>query len=469
MRDGPVTELHWLGAAEAASAIAAKELSPVELMKALLDRIAALDPKLNAFIRLDGEAAMQAAKAAEAEATAGRLRGPLHGVPVGIKDIINVAGLPTTGHSKILKDDLATADAVCVEKLRGAGAIVMGKLSTHEFAIGGPSFDLPWPPARNPWNRDHHPGGSSSGSGSGVSAGLFPMALGSDTGGSVRNPASSCGIVGLKPTYGLVSRRGVFPLSFTLDHIGPMTRTVADNALMLEVIAGHDPRDPGSAAVPSGHYAAGVERAVRDLRVGFIRHFHEIDVPAEPEVTAALERVARTLQAEGAEVRNVHLPTLGEFGAVNRVILQSEAWAIHGPWLRERPGDYGQLARRRLMAGAFFGAGDYVQAQRRRLEMIAEVEAALRDFDVLLCASSMDPACRIDRPADLERTYPRQARTPFNVTGHPALAMMAGLSRDGLPLSVQFVGRYFDEATLFQVARAWEQASGVDKKHPPIV
>jgi aspartyl-tRNA(Asn)/glutamyl-tRNA(Gln) amidotransferase subunit A len=295
------------------------------------------------------------------------------------------------------------------------------------------------------------------------------MALGSDTGGSVRNPASCCGIVGLKPTYGLVSRRGVFPLSFTLDHIGPMTRTVADNALMLEVIAGHDPHDPGSAAVPNGHYAAGVERSVRDLRVGFIRHFHEIDVPAEPEVTAALEHVARTLQLEGAEVRDVHLPTLGEFGAVNRVILQSEAWAIHGKWLRERPGDYGQLARRRLMAGAFFSAGDYVQAQRRRLEMIAAVEAALREHDVLLCASSMDPPCRIDRPVDIERTYPRQARTPFNVTGHPALAMMAGLSQDGLPLSVQFVGRYFDEATLFHVARAWEQASGVDKKHPPIV
>jgi aspartyl-tRNA(Asn)/glutamyl-tRNA(Gln) amidotransferase subunit A len=469
MRDGPVGELHWLGAAEAAQAIAAKELSPVELMKALLERIAALDPRLNAFIRLDGEAAMAAAKAAEAEAMAGRLRGPLHGVPVGIKDIINVAGLPTTCHSKVLEGNLATADAVCVQKLRGAGAIVLGKLSTHEFAIGGPSFDLPWPPARNPWNTDHHPGGSSSGSGSGVSAGLFPMALGTDTGGSVRNPASSCGIVGLKPTYGLVSRRGVFPLSFTLDHIGPMTRTVADNALMLDVIAGHDPLDPGSAASVRGHYAAGVERSVRDLRVGFIRHFHEIDTPAEPEVSVALEHVARALQAEGADVREVHLPTLGEFGAVNRVILQSEAWAIHGPWLRERPGDYGQLSRRRLMAGAFFTAGDYVQAQRRRLEMIAAVEEALRDFDVLLCASSMDPACRIDRPADLERTYPRQARTPFNVTGHPALAMMAGLSLDGLPLSVQFVGRYFDEATLFQVARAWEQAAGTDKKHPPIV
>ncbi|MBY0319969.1 MAG: amidase [Reyranella sp.] len=469
MRDGPVGELHWLSVAEAAQAIADKELSPVDLMKALLERITALDPRLNAFIRLDAEAAMAAAKAAEAEAVAGRLRGPLHGVPVGIKDIINVAGLPTTCHSKILVDNIAKADAVCVQKLRGAGAIVMGKLSTHEFAIGGPSFDLPWPPARNPWNTDHHPGGSSSGSGSGVAAGLFPMALGTDTGGSVRNPASCCGIVGLKPTYGLVSRRGVFPLSFTLDHIGPMTRTVADNALMLQAIAGHDPLDPGSAASTNGHYTANLDRGVRDLRIGFVRHFHEVDTPAEAEVTAALNHVARALQMEGAEVRDIHLPTLTEFGAVNRVILQSEAWAIHGSWLKERPGDYGQLSRRRLMAGAFMNAGDYVQAQRRRLEMIAEVEAAFRQVDVLLCASSMDPPCRIDRPADVDRTYPRQARTPFNVTGHPALAMLAGLSVDDLPLSVQFVGRYFEEATLFQVARAWEHSAGTDKKHPPIV
>jgi aspartyl-tRNA(Asn)/glutamyl-tRNA(Gln) amidotransferase subunit A len=200
-----------------------------------------------------------------------------------------------------------------------------------------------------------------------------------------------------------------------------------------------------------------------------VRHFHEVDMPADPEVTAALEHVARTLQLEGAEIREVHLPTLGEFAAVNRVILQSEAWAIHGSWLRERPGDYGQLARRRLMAGAFFSAGDYVQAQRRRLEMIAAVEEALRDADVLLCASSMDAACRIDNPADIERTYPRQARTPFNVTGHPAIAMMAGVSAGGLPLSVQFVGRNFGEATLFQVARAWERAAGTDRKHPAIV
>src|SRR5262252_371952 len=299
-------------ATEAARAIADRKLSPVELMNALLERIGRLDPKLNAFIRLDGDAAMAAARAAEAEAVSGRQRGPLHGVPVGIKDIIDVAGLPTTCHSKILIDNIAASDAVCVARLRGAGAIVLGKLSTHEFAIGGPSFDLPWPPARNPWNPEHHPGGSSSGSGAGVCGGLFPLALGSDTGGSVRNPASACGIVGLKPTYGLVSRRGVFPLSFTLDHVGPLSRTVADAALMLDVIAGHDPLDPGSAAVRAGQYGSRLQRGVRGMRIGFVRHFHETDLPAHPEVAAALETVVGTLQGLGADIREVRLPSLGE-------------------------------------------------------------------------------------------------------------------------------------------------------------
>jgi aspartyl-tRNA(Asn)/glutamyl-tRNA(Gln) amidotransferase subunit A len=463
-----VSDLHWMTATAAAQAIAARQLSPVELMEALLRRIGRLEPKLNVFIRLDDEASMDAARAAEAEIAAGRRRGPLHGVPVGIKDIIDVAGLPTTCHSKILIDNLAGSDAVCVSRLRGAGAIVLGKLALHEFAIGGPSFDLPWPPARNPWNPHHHPGGSSSGSGAGVAAGLFPLALGSDTGGSVRNPASACGIVGLKPTYGLVSRRGAFPLSFTLDHIGPLARTVADTALILDIIAGYDPLDPGSAAAPNGHYAGGLERGVCGMSIGFIRHFHEKDLPADPEVTAALERVARTLRELGAEVRDVQLPALDAFAGVNRVILQSEAWAVHAPWLRERPGDYGQLSRRRLMAGAFLSAGDYVNAARRRLELIAAVEDVLRQVDILLCATSMDLPSRLDDPEHTERTYPRQARTPFNVTGHPALAMMAGVSSSGLPLSVQFVGRYFAETTLFQVAREWERSAGTDRMHPPM-
>ena len=463
-----MTASHWLSATEIAKAYAAKTLSPVELLTAQLARIETLDPKLNAFIRLDAEGAMLAARQAEAEMAAGRNRGPLHGVPVGIKDIIDVVGLPTTGHSKILVDNVAKVDAVVIQKLRAAGAVIMGKLSTHEFAIGGPSFDLPFPPARNPWNRDHHPGGSSSGSGAGVAAGLFPLALGTDTGGSVRNPASACGIVGLKPTYGLVSRRGVFPLSFTLDHVGPLTRTVADNALLLDVIAGHDPADPGSAPTQSRQFGRLLDRGVRNLRIGFVRHFHERDLPAHPEVAAALEDVARVLQAEGAQVDTITLPTLTEFAGINRVILCSEAWSIHAPWLRERPGDYGQLARRRLLPGAFMTAGDYVGAQRRRTELIAAVEDKLRDYDVLLCASSMDPSSRMDDAEETARTYPRQARTPFNVTGHPALAMMAGLARTGLPVSVQFVGRYFDDATVLRVAAAYERATMWQHKKPPI-
>lgn len=455
-------------AVEASRAFAARKLSPVELMTALLARIEALNPKLHAFIRLDADAAMAAAKSAEQEIAAGRIRGPMHGVPVGIKDIIDVAGLPTTCHSKILLDNIAAADSVVVGKLRQAGAIMIGKLSTHEFAIGGPSHDLPFPAARNPWNPDHHPGGSSSGSGSGVAAGLFPVALGTDTGGSVRNPASACGIVGLKPTYGLVSRRGVFPLSFTLDHVGPLTRTVADNALMLDTMAGHDPQDPGSAPTQARYFGRMLDRGVRDLRIGFIRHFHERDMPAHPEVTAALEDVARVLQAEGAEVHSVDLPSLNEFSNINRVILCSEAWSIHGPWLRSRPGDYGKLSRRRLMPGAFMNAGDYVGAQRRRLQLIAEVEDKLRDYDVLMCASSMDPASNIHDEAETSRTYPRQARTPFNVTGHPALAMMSGLASTGLPTSVQFVGRYFEDATVFRVAAAYERATHWGAKKPPI-
>jgi aspartyl-tRNA(Asn)/glutamyl-tRNA(Gln) amidotransferase subunit A len=461
-------ELEWLSASEASRAFAARRVSPVELLRVLLDRIEQLDPMLHAFVRLDADLAMHAARAAEHEIMARRIRGPLHGVPVGLKDIIDVAGLPTTCHSKILLDNIASTDATVTAKLRGAGAVILGKLATHEFAIGGPSFDLPFPPARNPWNPQHHPGGSSSGSGAGVAAGLFPLALGSDTGGSVRNPASCCGVVGLKPTYGLVSRRGVFPLSYTLDHVGPLSRTVGDAALMLDAIAGHDPADPGSQPTNARYFTRELDRGVRDLRIGFIRHFHENDMPAHPEMTAALEQAARLLQAEGAEVGTVTLPSLSEFAAVNRVILGSEAWSVHAPWLRTRPGDYGQLGRRRLMPGAFIGAGDYVGAQRRRAQMIAAVEALFRDVDILLCASSMDPASRIDDAAETARTYPRQARTPFNVTGHPAIAMMAGLSREGLPLSVQFVGRYFQEATLLRVAAAFERATGCHKRHPAI-
>jgi aspartyl-tRNA(Asn)/glutamyl-tRNA(Gln) amidotransferase subunit A len=323
-------------------------------------------------------------------------------------------------------------------------------------------------PARNPWHPDYGTSGSSSGSGAAVAAGLGFGSIGSDTGGSIRFPAAYCGVVGLKPTYGLVSRSGVLPLAWSLDHVGPMTRDVADNALLLDAIAGHDAAEPASAASRARDFGRELGNGVRGLRIGFVRHFHEWDMPAHPEVAAALEEAARCLAAEGAAVRAVTLPDLNEFAAVNRVILASEAYAVHAPWLRERPGDYGRLSRQRLLAGAFISAADYVGAQRRRAQMIAAVEEVLREVDVLLCASSMDPPTRIDDAAETSRTYPRQARAPFNVTGHPALAMMAGLSRDGLPLSVQFVGRYFEEARVYRVAAAYERAAGWGTRRPPV-
>ncbi|MGZ5122315.1 MAG: amidase, partial [Burkholderiales bacterium] len=238
-----MNDLAYLTIAEAAELLRAKKLSPVEYAKALIDRVEKHDKKLNAFIRFTPDKALDDAKRAEAEIMRDEWRGPLHGVPYGLKDIVDYAGLPTTAHSKILKDNVAASDAVVTHKLRAAGGVFMGKLSTHEFATGGPCFDLPWPPARNPWNREHFTGGSSSGSGAAIAAGFVPAAIGTDTGGSIRNPATMCGVVGMKGTYGLVSRRGVIPLAFSLDHVGPLTRTVRDNARMLAVVAGHDPDD----------------------------------------------------------------------------------------------------------------------------------------------------------------------------------------------------------------------------------
>lgn len=452
---------HALGIAEAAALIAARRLSPVELLQDCLARIEALDPRLNAFIRVTAEEALADARAAEAEiARNGGPRSALHGIPVGLKDIIDLAGHATTCHSKLCLDRVAAADAHVVTRLRAAGAVFPGKLATHEFAIGGPAFDLPFPPARNPWNPAHHPGGSSSGSGAAVAARMLPAALGTDTGGSVRHPASHCGLAGLKPTYGLVSRRGVFPLSFTLDHVGPMTRSVRDNAILLGAMAGHDPLDPGSADHAPEDYTRDLHKGLAGLTIGFVRHFHEADTPASPDVAAALEAAARLLAAEGATVRTVTLPPLAEFAAVNRAIMLPEATAIHEAWLRERPGDYAALTRRRLLPGMFLSGADYVQAQRRRRDLVAAVEAAFAEVELLLCASSMDVACRIDDAEAVERTYPRQARTPFNVTGHPALSVMCGVSRaEGLPIGLQLVGPSFSEALIYRAAAAYERAA----------
>jgi len=462
-----MNDVSELGIAEAAELVRGGKLSPLTLTAALLERIDRLDKRFHAFIRVTPEPALAAAREAERDIGAGNWRGPLHGIPFALKDIIDWAGLPTTAHSKLLIDNIASSDAHVSARLKAAGGIMLGKLATHEFAIGGPSFDLPWPPAINPWGGNHFPGGSSSGSGVALACGMVPAALGTDTGGSVRNPASMCSIVGMKPTYGRVSRRGVLPLAYSLDHVGPMTRTVRDNALLLQVIAGHDRADPGSAEVDIEDFSAELDGGVRGLSIGLVRHFYTEDMTADPEQSAALDRAAELLGELGAEVREIRLAPLEDYATCTRIIIRCEAFAIHRRWLAERADDYGELARQRILDGAAVSAADYIDALRLRARLTRQTLQAFTGIDVALTASNMDPACRIDDAEACARLYPRQARQPFNVTGQPALAMPAGFNRDGLPLSLQLIGHPFQEARVYRVAAAYERATDWSRRRPP--
>lgn len=461
-----MSDLAWLTIAEASALIRVKKLSPVEWTQALIARIECHDGRLNAFLRFTPEIALADARRAEAEISAGNWRGPLHGVPYGLKDIIDYAGLPTTAHSAILKDNIATADACVTQRLRAAGAVFMGKLSTHEFAIGGPCFDLPWPPARNPWNRDYFCGGSSSGSGVATAAGFVPFAIGTDTGGSVRNPSTMCGVTGIKPTYGLVSRRGVFPLAFSLDHVGPLTRTVHDNATVLNVLAGHDGLDPGSVARPGVDYTALTGKGLKGLRIGWLKHFYHDDIKADPQMGAAVDAAVMKMQELGAQVTEVKTVPLSQFQACNRIIMGSESYAIHQKWLRERPQDYGDITRQRFLYGAMYSASDYINALRMRSKFTADFHALFNDVDVIVTASAHDPAVRIDDQEACEFIYSRQARAPFNVTGSPAMAVPAGFSKEGLPLGIQIVAAPWNEAVVYRVGAAYEAAMSWTAKRP---
>lgn len=457
--------MHWMTAAEMSRGYAAGTLSPVTVIDTLLAHIDKYEPKYRAFIHLDRDAARLAAREAEREIRAGRILGPLHGVPVGIKDIIDMAGQRTSCHSKVMMNHVAKEDASVIQALRATGAILLGKLALHEFAIGGPSFDLPFPPARNPWNVEHHPGGSSSGSGTALAAGFVPLTLGTDTGGSVRNPSAACGLAGLKPTYDLISRKGVYPLSMSLDHVGPMARTVEDVALLLDVLA--TTSNVSSAAKPVS-YTRDLLLGVKGLRIGFIRHFHEKDELADPEMTRALNDACEVFRSLGATVKDITLPSLQTFSAAQKIILMSEGWAVHARHLRERPEDFAQMSRRKLICGAFLGAGDYVQAMQWRGALSDAVNQAFDEADVLLAVNSFDPPCRIEDQKEIVRTYTRQARVPFNLTGHPALAIMNGLSSTGLPLSMQIIGKHYDEVTVLRTGAAFEQATPWHQTHPEL-
>jgi aspartyl-tRNA(Asn)/glutamyl-tRNA(Gln) amidotransferase subunit A len=455
--------------AEAAKLIAARKLSPVELTEACLARVERLDGTLHAFIHPTPERARAEAKAAEAAIMAGAGKGPLHGIPIAHKDIYGTKGLPTTGHSKVLRGHVPAEDATTVRKLSEAGTVMLGKLATHEFAWGGPSFDLPWPPARNPWNPAHFTGGSSSGTGAATASGMILGGTGSDTGGSIRGPAAYCGLAGIKPTYGLCSRAGVLPLAYSLDHTGPLAWTVEDCALLLQAMAGHDPADPASAKVPIPVFRAGLNRSIKGLRIGFVRHWHETDNPASDAVKASLEAACEVFRARGAEVRDVTLPPLADWTACGLLIMMSEAFALHEPWLKSRPQDYGEIFRDRVILGGFFTAADYVEAQRMRRELNSRFMEIMRDHDLLLCAATPFEAPPIDAVTKFS-SFERPSFTfPFNVTGSPALALRCGFTGAGLPLGMQLAGRPFEDALVLRAGHAYEKATGWSKRRPALI
>jgi len=465
-----VDDLTDLGVLDAAGLIAARKLSPVELTQACLDRIEALDGKVNAVLRRLPERALAAAKRAEAEIMADRPKGPLHGVPYALKDIIDLAGVPTTAHSQALAGAApATADATVAARLEAAGGVCLAKLSTWEFAVGGPSFDLPWPPARNPWDLARTPGGSSSGSGAGVAARFFPAALGTDTGGSIRNPAAACGIVGLKPTYGRVPLSGVIPLSTSLDHVGPMTRTVGDNAAIFDIIAGHDPNDPTSASLATPNVSDGLDRGVKGLKIGVIRHFWERDGEAHPEIAAAIEAALDVYRRLGAELVEIELAPLKDYVACLMPIMAAEAYQYHRANLEAGSNAYGALARERIMAGAKLIGADYLDAAEERRRLAAQFRQAMAGVAAALAIVTLQPPPRLDDAEGLRRSFGLEGRPPFNIVGAPAMAMPVGATSEGLPIAIQVIGKHFDEAMLYRVAAAYERETEWTKRRPPLV
>jgi aspartyl-tRNA(Asn)/glutamyl-tRNA(Gln) amidotransferase subunit A len=446
--------------AEASRLLAARAVSPVELLDACLGRIARHEATLHAFVTPDFDLARAAARAAETRRMRGAALGPLDGIPIGHKDVFLTAGLRTTAQSRVLADHVPDVDASVVRRLREAGTVLMGKLTTYEFAMGGPDFGLPWPPARNPWGPNRMTAGSSSGTAAAVAAGFVLGGTGSDTGGSIRVPSAYCGIAGLKPTYGLVPRRGLLPLSVSLDHAGPMAWTAEDCALLLNAMAGHDPADPASARRAVPDFTAGLGRSLRGLKVGLVSHFHETDNPATPAVRGAIAGACDFFRGEGATVREVTLPSLQAFNAACHVILLVEACAVHRSGLEAAYHDYGALLRSRLLPGFLIAGTDYVQAQRCRRALTDAVRAAMAEVDILLTTAAPREAMPLAGDQTLRNLDLPPFTAPFNVTGQPAISVCAGFGEAGLPVSIQLAARPFEEPLLLAVADAYEKAHG---------
>jgi len=464
--------LHYLSITETASLIRSGEASPVEVTQAYLDRIHSLNDELGAYISVMGEQALAQARQAEADMQAGAYKGVLHGIPIAIKDIIYTKGTPTTGGSKVLADFTPDEDSTIVRRLDAAGAVLLGKLNLSEFAIGG-TIDHPFGTPRNPWNTQYTAGGSSSGSGVAAAGGLCAGALGSDTGGSVRGPAAFCGIVGLRPTYGRVTRHGVLPMCWSMDTVGPMTRSVADCALMLNAIAGHDPRDPTSGRSPVPDYTASLSAGGRGLRIGLPTEMFDFE-GLNAEVRQSVMRAVSVLEEQGATADEISLPTSAHSGAVFIATADVDAAAYHHDWLRTRGDDYDWSTRARLESAALTPGWAYLKAQRARTLIANELQAALERFDALIlpsgpvaaptiAASTGRPGGYYQGKLDMGR---RRYTSPAALAGLPAISVPCGFSDDGLPIGMQIIGRRFAEPTLFQVASAYERATDWHERHP---
>ena len=469
----------FMSLTDQAALIRTGELSPVALVELYLDRIAKYNDRINAFITVAADSALARARLAEQEIKAGDYRGPLHGIPVGVKDQMQINGMRVTGGSKIFADAIGTRDATVIARLRAAGAILLGTLNTHEFHMG-PTVNFPYGTPRNPWNLERNPGGSSSGSATALAAGLVSAALGGDTGGSIRGPATACGVVGLKPTWSRVSRDGVFPLGWTLDCVGPLARTVPDAAAVLQVIAGYDPLDATSSrkAVPDYGQAL-TDTSLKGLRIGVVKEMYSDDITG-PDALAAVKGALDFLEAKGAILSAVSLPLMRETRFVSPALTKPEAASYHRRNLLERYLDFDYNTRVSSMVGAILPAGLASRAQRARVVIGQQVLDALEDVNVLVGAGSAGGAVPIvPRPPiktkqeALEKIYgvgkaAGQYTRVFSLAGTPAMVVPAGFDHEGLPLSLHIAGGLFDEATVLRVGNAFQRETNWHGRRPPL-
>ena len=463
------TPLHFKTITEIAKAIASKQLSPVEITTAMLGRIAQLDGQLMSYATVMAEHAMAAAQKAEREINAGTYRGPLHGVPIAVKDLCFTKGVRTMGAAKVLADHVPTFDGTVIAKLASAGAVLLGKLNLTEGAMGGynPEFDIP----KNPWNPERWTGSSSSGSGVATAAGLCFGSLGSDTGGSIRFPSASCGIVGIKPTWGRVSRYGVLALAESMDHVGPMTRSTADAGIMLEAIAGPDPNDPTSLPNPVPNMLEGIGQDLQGIRVGFDENYATNDI--DTELAEAVRAGVGVLADQGAEIVEVQLPDVAEYVLAWPTLCSAEAVLAHAATYPSQRDAYGPWFRGWLDMGAKVTGADYARANNLRAACTGHLRRVFENIDVLVCPSMSAPPHRVS-PQMLYGAYgardPKFQRftVPFDYNGAPTLSVPCGLNSEGLPLSIQFVGKHLTEPLLCRVGHAYERATSWHNLHPDV-